>query len=216
MRSSVLMAPLAAMALALPAAAHSGAVADADSAAAPGRAPIASTPKQRAAQLFFSERPLLTQRAEQVSFYSDVLRDRVVLINFIYTRCTDACPTQTALLAAVQPLLGDALGPTFRFVSISVDPEHDTPAALAEYAARFGARDGWLFLTGSKRDVDDVVRRRGELAAAPQAHTTLFILGNPSSGHWIKLHPDSAPSDIAQRLRALAAERVAGDDGVSH
>jgi protein SCO1/2 len=163
-------------------------------------------PKQRAARIFFSDRRLVTQHGETVQFYTDVLRDRTVLIHFIFTQCTDSCPTQTARVAAVQSLLPDAARRRIAFVSISVDPEHDTPQALDEYATRFGARPGWTFLTGSKANVDDVLRRVGQLAPSRESHTTLFILGNVKSGHWIKVHPDADPKDIAAYLLSLAAE----------
>src|SRR5262245_47830877 len=167
-----------------------------------------ASPKERAARLFFSDRKLVTQRSERVAFYSDVLRDKVVLINFIFTQCTDSCPTQTARLADVQSLLADRMGRGVSLVSISVDPEHDTPRVLSEYAARFGAGDGWVFLTGAKTDVDDVLRRVGQLAATREAHTTLFLLGNARTGHWLKVHPDAAPEEIARQVRLLDAETI--------
>ena len=173
--------------------------------------PSEPTPKQRATRLYFSDRELVTQHGEKVAFYSDVLRDKVVLVNFIFTKCTDSCPMQTARLAVVQSLLPDATKLGIELVSISVDPEHDTPQALEEYAARFGAHDGWTFLTGSKANVEDVLRRLGQLAPSRESHTTLFMLGNVQSGHWIKLHPDSDPADIARYLRSLAAESMKPD-----
>lgn len=172
-----------------------------------------TSPKQKAARLFFSDRKLVTQRGEEVAFYTDILRDKVVLINFIFTQCTDSCPVQSARVAAVQSLLADVVGRDISLVSISVDSERDTPQVLREYAARFGAGNGWMFLTGSKANVDDVVRRLGQLTPTPESHTTLFMLGNVKSGHWIKLHPDTAPAEIAQHLRLLAAETVVAADG---
>lgn len=129
-----------------------------------------ASPKQRSAQIFFSDRPLVTQHGERVRFYSDVLRGKV-LIHFIFTQCTDSCPTQTARVAAAQSLLPDAASRRIAVVSITVDPEHDTPHALDEYARRFGARPDWTLLTGNKTDVDDVLRRVGQLAPTREAHT---------------------------------------------
>jgi cytochrome oxidase Cu insertion factor (SCO1/SenC/PrrC family) len=168
-------------------------------------APSATSPKQRAARMFFSDRKLVTQHGRTVAFYSDVLRDKVVLINFIFTQCTDSCPTQTARLAQVQPLVAD-LGEGVSLVSISVDPERDSPGVLREYAERFGAGEGWVFLTGAKPDIDDVLRRLRQLAPVREAHTTLFLLGNTRTGHWLKVHPDAPPDEIARQLRLLAAE----------
>jgi protein SCO1 len=165
-------------------------------------------PRQRAARLFFSDRKLVTQHGKEVSFYTDVLQGKVVLINFVFTRCADACPMQSATLAAVQSLLADAVGRDVFLVSISVDPVRDTPQVLNEYASRFGAGDGWSFLTGAKANVDEVVRRLGQLTPTAESHTTLFILGNTRNGRWIKLHPDSSPDSISRHLRALASESV--------
>ncbi len=80
------------------------------------------------------------------------LRGKVWVANFIYTHCTDTCPLQSAQMARLQEELKTE--PDFRLVSITVDPELDTPEVLSEYANRFGAdRDRWLFLTGDKRAI---------------------------------------------------------------
>ncbi|MEK7205413.1 MAG: SCO family protein, partial [candidate division NC10 bacterium] len=77
-------------------------------------------------------------------------RGKVWIANFIYTHCIDTCPLQSAQMARLQEELRGE--PDVRFVSITVDPELDTPEVLSEYANRFGAdRDRWLFLTGEKR-----------------------------------------------------------------
>lgn len=170
----------------------------------PDRGGASNDARERAARMFFSDRRLLTQRGKEVRFYSDVLKDRVVLINFVFTQCADTCPMQTAKMAAVQALLEDAAD--VRLVSISVDPGHDTPAALARYAATFGAGMRWTFLTGRSDDVDDVLRRLGQWTGNPRSHTTLFIAGNAVTSQWMKLHPDLSPALIAAELRALVAE----------
>ena len=175
--------------------------------AASSQAPAATDdgPVERAARLFFSDRRLVTQNGREVAFYSDVLKDRVVLLDVVFTHCEDACPTQSAKVAAVQALLG-ASEPTLRFVSISADPERDTPDALAAYAANFRAGPNWTFLTGRKSDVDDVLRRLGRWTADPASHSTLFLAGNAATGHWLRVHPDATPAYIAAQLRSLAAE----------
>jgi protein SCO1/2 len=164
------------------------------------------SPREKAARLFFSDRRLITQHGKEVVFYSDVLKDKVVLINFIFTHCHDSCPTQSSKLSQVQSLLGGLVGREVRLVSISVDPEPDTAEKLAEYAGHFNAGNGWTFLTGDKENVNEVVRRLGQLAPTPESHTTLFILGNVKTSHWIKLHPDVTPATITEHLRTLASE----------
>lgn len=87
------------------------------------------------------------------------LRGKVVAVTFIYATCTDTCPLLTAKMAGMQKRLGPDFGPRVRFVSITVDPERDTPAVLTQYARNHGANPvGWAFLTGTPgeiRDVDD-------------------------------------------------------------
>ena len=89
-------------------------------------------------------------------------RGKVMAVTFIYTGCPDICPLLTEKMAQVQ----DELGPNFAaktvFVSITLDPEHDTPEVLKEYAQLWGARpEGWAFLTGSPEAIRDVTRRYG-------------------------------------------------------
>src|SRR5512146_2087056 len=103
---------------------------------------------------YFPNVPLITQDGTTLHFYDDLLKGKIVGIDLIYTHCKDECPLETAKLAQVQRLLGDRLGKDIFFYSISIDPEHDTPAVLKAYAEKFHAGPGWLFLTGKKADLD--------------------------------------------------------------
>jgi protein SCO1 len=93
-------------------------------------------------------------------------RGKVVAVTFIYTSCMDTCPVLTALMAYVQDQLGPAFGKRIAFVSITVDPERDTPEVLKRYAETFGADlKGWAFLTGDPAAIQKVVLRYGAFAA---------------------------------------------------
>jgi protein SCO1 len=90
------------------------------------------------------------------------LRGKVVAVTFIYTECPDICPMLTQKMVQVQDELGADFGNKVAFVSISLDPEHDTPEVLKDYAQFWGAKpEGWSFLTGSLDAVRDVTRRYG-------------------------------------------------------
>lgn len=90
------------------------------------------------------------------------LRGKVVVLTFIYTTCTDTCPLLTAKMASLQPRLGADFGRRVFFVSVSVDPERDTPAVLKGYGAAHGAKfDGWAFVTGTSADIREVAKRYG-------------------------------------------------------
>jgi protein SCO1/2 len=92
----------------------------------------------------------------------DALRGKVVAVTFIYASCADTCPLLTAKMATVQRRLGADFGPKIFFVSITVDPERDTPAVLARYAETHAANPaGWAFLTGTAAEIREVARRYG-------------------------------------------------------
>jgi protein SCO1/2 len=93
-------------------------------------------------------------------------RGKVVAVTFIFTRCTDTCPVLTPMMSFVQDRLGADFGAKIAFVSITVDPERDTPEVLKEYGEAFGANfAGWFFVTGSPPAIREVTRRYGVFAA---------------------------------------------------
>ena len=93
------------------------------------------------------------------------LRGKVFAVTFIYTSCTDTCPVLTAVMATVQKKLGADFGARISFVSISIDPDHDTPEVLKDYAEAFGADlPGWSFLTGARAAIREVARQYGVAA----------------------------------------------------
>jgi len=93
-------------------------------------------------------------------------RGKVVAVTFIFTLCADTCPVLTPMMSFVQDQLGDNFGEKIHFVSITVDPERDTPEVLKEYAQVFGANlSGWSFLTGTPDAIRDVTGRYGIFAA---------------------------------------------------
>ena len=103
---------------------------------------------------------LTTQDGRRLSLSE--LRGRVVAITFIYATCADTCPLLTAKMAGLQSRLGADFGPKVFFLSISVDPDRDTPAVLKQYAERHGTNPtGWAFLTGTPAEIREVARRYG-------------------------------------------------------
>jgi protein SCO1 len=106
---------------------------------------------------------LTSQDGAQVALVD--LRGKVVAVTFIYTLCTNTCPVLTPMMSFVQDQLGADFGVKIAFVSITVDPERDTPEVLKEYAQAFGANlAGWFFLTGPYDVIQDVTRRYGVFA----------------------------------------------------
>jgi copper(I)-binding protein/cytochrome oxidase Cu insertion factor (SCO1/SenC/PrrC family) len=151
---------------------------------------------------YFPNVPLVTHEGETVRFFDDLLKDKVVAINFIYTRCPDTCPLETAQLVQVQKILGDRLGQDVFFYSISIDPENDTPEVLGEYRERFKAR--WTFLTGEKSDIIELRKKLGlyieEIQDGSNNHNVSMIIGNQATGRWMKRSPFENPHVLADQL----------------
>lgn len=139
---------------------------------------------------YFTNVELTTQFGTKVRFYDDLLKDKIVVIELFYTGCVDACPLETARLAQVQKMLGDRVGKDVFFYSISIDPDRDTPKTLKAYAEKYHAGPGWLFLAGTKKDIDLVGRKLG-LYTEPDpsdrdGHAPSVLLGNERTGQWIR------------------------------
>ena len=151
---------------------------------------------------YFPNVPLTTQDNETVRFFDDLIEDKIVVINFIYTSCPDTCPLETAQLVKVQEILGDRLGTDIFFYSISIDPEVDTPPVLKEYKERFGAK--WTFLTGKESDIVKLRKKLGlyisEIQDGSNNHNVNMIIGNQATGRWMKRSPFENPYVLADQL----------------
>jgi protein SCO1/2 len=126
---------------------------------APGFSP--TTPAERLPRIGAApEFTLTTQDGKRLSLKE--LRGKVVAVTFIYASCADTCPILTAKMAGLQAGLGPDLGARVTFVSITVDPERDTPEVLKRYAEGHGAKmAGWAFLTGTPAEIREVARTYG-------------------------------------------------------
>ena len=133
---------------------------------------------------YFTNLTLTTSEGEVVKFFDDVLKDRIVVVNFFYTSCTDLCSLGTARMAQVYEWLGERMGRDVFFVSITLDPENDTPEKLAAFAKGFDIDKGWTFLTGSRENIDAIRFKLGERADALALHRTDMVIGNAKTGVW--------------------------------
>ena len=133
---------------------------------------------------YFPNLPVVTHEGKTLRFYDDLIKGKIVVINFIYTSCQDICPVATARLAQVEEKLGDKVGRDFFFISMTVDPEHDTPERLNEYAKAFGAGPGWFFVTGKPEDIRAINYKLGERSRSLSEHRNEIVLGNEPGSQW--------------------------------
>lgn len=155
---------------------------------------------------YFTDLKVLTHEGKEMRFYTDLLKDRQVVISFFYTNCPTAQMSQVTLFK-LQKMAANQMGGDIHIFSLSVDPERDTLKAVQEYAARFNPQKGWLFLTGKKEPVGEINRRLGNRNTAPEAHMQVFLLGNLKTGRWVRLPESASAMAVSEGLRSLQGEK---------
>lgn len=145
------------------------------------------------------------QNGKSLNFYRDLVKGKVVAVNFVFTTCTAICPSLTATFRRVQEQLAEEKL-TAQLISISVDPTVDTPERLNAFAAKFKAEPGWTFVTGNTSDIDAILKEFGVAAANKNDHSPMILIGNESAGYWTRAYGLSSPTSLV-KLIALAANQ---------
>jgi protein SCO1/2 len=140
---------------------------------------------------------LRSHNGPPVEFATSLDEQRPVLLNFIFTSCTTVCPPMSQIFAALQERLGPRRDQV-QMVSVSIDPEHDSPARLRDYAVRFSAGPQWRFHTGSTDAVDAVQRAFNVYRPDKMGHTPVtFIRPRGSApGQWRRLDGYATPDEL--------------------
>jgi protein SCO1/2 len=160
----------------------------------------------------FPNVPLRTHDGRTVRFYDDLIRGKIVTINFMYVECEGTCPGTTSTLVEVRNRLGDRVGQDIAMLSITLQPEADTPERLRDYAARYGAGPGMTFLTGKQTDID-VLRRALGLSdernpgqdADRRQHLGILRIGNEPRDWWTACPSLSGVDQICALLKSIDA-----------
>ncbi|MGI9383452.1 MAG: SCO family protein [Methyloligellaceae bacterium] len=156
---------------------------------------------------YFPNHTVVAQDGKTFRFYDDLIKDKIVVINFIYTSCPDFCSLSTARLAQVLERLGDLVGRDIFVYSISLDPENDTPEALKNFAEAFGAGPGWLFLTGDPKKLHEIRYKLGERSRKLSEHRADLLLGNDRTGEWQRTSMMAHLDLLASNIRDMDPER---------
>jgi protein SCO1 len=178
----------------------------------PADAPKAERARGSSVSVKLLDLELIDQDDQRLRFKTDVVRDRVVIIDTIYTSCPVVCAILSGVLAGVQDRLGARLGRDVLLVSISVDPITDTPSRLKEYARRWRARPGWRFLTGPQRHVDEVLKGLNAYAPSSADHPSVLLVGDPRQGRWRRLYGFPTPDRVLAAVQELAAGRTEAEE----
>jgi protein SCO1/2 len=171
--------------------------------AAPPLPPPPAAPPAAARPPAIKDVPVQTQEGRSVRFYSDLVKGRVVAINFIFTSCTTICPLMGARFARLQQLVP----PGVSLISVSIDPTTDTPARLLSWSRKLGARPGWTLVTGSKADLDALTQSLGSASANPADHAAVILIVDDRPGTaaraWQRLDGLADPAKVAKVLAGV-------------
>jgi len=162
------------------------------------------------AERYFTDTVLINQNGERMRFYSDLLKDKTVIIDTFFATCQASCLPMNRNLAQIQEGLGDRLGKDVNIISISVDPSVDTPTLLKAYAKKLNARPGWYFLTGDKQSIELILRKLGQFVDDKNDHLNIFLIGNDRTGLWKKAFGLAKSEELMK-----VVESVVNDSGTA-
>ena len=161
-----------------------------------------SSTERSTAQYVIPDLTMIDQRGERLAVAELLATDRPVMVNFIFTTCTAICPMMTSIFQQVQRRLGEDAEKVL-MVSVSIDPEHDSPEALAEYAARFRAGPQWYFLTGTLEDSISVQKAFEAYRGDKMNHAPLTLLRGDPGSDWVRLDGFASADELERECRAM-------------
>jgi len=162
--------------------------------------PSASTVRRE--PLAIPDVTLLDQNGKTIRFYSDLVKGHVAAVNFVFTTCTTICPVMAVNFKKLRELAGDSV----HLISVSVDPQVDTPARLSAWAARFDVPAPWTLVTGSRPDVDRLLKSLGVFTADKLDHQAVVLIGSGIDNRWIRANALAPPSKLAELVAAVRAD----------
>jgi protein SCO1/2 len=161
-------------------------------------------PRADARPLDLPDTVLVDEQGRKVRFRSDVVHDRVVAIQLIFTTCGTICPPLGANFGKLRKLLGDRAGRDVELISLSVDPTADTPERLKAWATQFGYGPGWTLLTGPEEDVRAVRKALKVDSGDKSSHSPLVLVGNPAMGTWTRAYGLASPASLVAAIDEVA------------
>lgn len=143
---------------------------------------------------------LLNQDGQRVNFYADLIKEKVVVINFFFSSCQFVCPMQGEAFSKLQSALGNRLGKDVFLISITTDPLTDTPERLKVWGERFGAKLGWTLLTGDEKTIHNLLTLLTGSIPGRGEHTPIVLILNDETGTWIREYGLTTPERVIARV----------------
>ncbi len=159
------------------------------------------------AQRYFTDVNLIDQNSKKLRLYSDLLKGKVVVITPFFTTCRGSCPHLIDTFAKLQSHYEDRLGKDLFLISLTVDPDTDSPDKLKAYAEQYHALPGWYFLTGDKANLAVALGKLGQRVQAKEDHSNVFIIGNDTTGLWKKAMGLAPPAEIIRIVDSVLNDK---------
>lgn len=164
---------------------------------------FAQDQQQSAAEQYFTNTVLVDQNGTSHEFYRGLLKGKTVVITSFHTSCTSSVPVYNRTLEKIQAVFDVRMVSELLIISITLDPENDTPAKLRDYATKFNAGRGWLFLTGSKQNVELLLKKLGYYVEDIDSHSSLITIGNDKTSLWKKANGLAKAGDVIEIVRSV-------------
>jgi len=145
---------------------------------------------------------LVNQDRVEVQLDELLAADGPLLLNFVFATCTTVCPVLSASFSNLQRTLGEEAS-RVPLISITIDPDHDTPEVMKSYLKRYHAQPGWQFLTGRRADIEQVMHAFDAFVPDKMSHRPLTFLRSPKDGQWVRIDGFISTADLVTEYRAL-------------
>jgi len=149
---------------------------------------------------------LIDQNGKKVRLATLLNSDQPVIVDFIFGTCTTICPVLSAGYLNLQSKLAAAGQKLPRLISVTIDPEHDTPYVMNEYLKRFRAKPGWDFLTGSRADIDAVMKGFNAYIPDKMSHYPINLIRSPKDGSWIRLFGIMSSREFLEEYQSVVGK----------
>jgi len=156
---------------------------------------------------------VINQDGRHVRFNSQVVEGRIAIVTGFFTNCSSMCPFTQEKLAHVAKLLGPRLGKDVVIVSVSVDPENDTPARMKDWGEKFHIGPGWTLLSGNRAEVDTLLKSLGLFVELRQRHQSALMIGNTATG-WVRISSWTPSEKLAKLAESMLSARPTANAGL--
>jgi protein SCO1 len=143
---------------------------------------------------------LRDHEGRKVHFYSDLIKNKVVVLNFFYTSCVYTCTMQGRTFSKLQALLGERLGKSVFLISVTTDPVNDNPSKLKAWGKRYNVQSGWTLVTGEQAEMNKLLAPFTGNGAGGGMHLPVTFVANTSTGRWTSAAGIFTPEDLLKAV----------------